>query len=144
MKKLEVKNIAGIEAVPFNGSTEFKLKPIVAPGESKQCSVNVVEIEPNGQAFSYHYHEMNEELFFILSGRGMVRTADGELEVGSGDAITFPAGPEGAHVIRNVSSTEKLVYIDYGTCNPAEIVHFPDMNKILAIGPFSSGMYDIQ
>ena len=62
--------------------------------------------------------------------------------VKAGDAITFPVGPEGAHVIRNGSDTEKLVYIDFDTNNLPEIVHFPDTNQVMAYGKFSNGIYD--
>ena len=62
----------------------------------------------------------------------------------AGEAIILPAGPDGAHVMRNGSATEKLVYIDFDTNNSPEIVHFPDINKIMAYGPFSSGMYDVK
>lgn len=144
MKELTVKSLEKIEAVAFNGSTEFKLKPVVPPQEAKQCAVNFVEVEPGGTAFGYHWHEMNEEVFYIISGSGTVKTANGNLAVKAGDAITFPAGPAGAHVISNASQTEKLVYIDFDTSNPCEIVHFPEMKKVMPLGPFSHGMYDEQ
>lgn len=66
----------------------------------------------------------------------------GAYSVKAGDAIRFPAGVEGVHSIRNPSNSEKLIYIDFGTNHKAEIVHFPDINKIMAIGPYSNGMYD--
>ena len=75
-------------------------------------------------------------------GTGIVRTANGDVRVKAGDAITFPTGPEGAHVIRNGSDTEKLVYIDFDTNNLPEIVHLPDTNQVMAYGKFSNGVYD--
>ena len=86
---------------------------------------------------------MNEEVFYIISGKGTIRTINAEINVKAGDIITFPTGEEGSHVISNASKDEKLVYLDFDTANPAEIVHFPDINKIMAIGPYSNGMYDI-
>jgi len=144
MKELAVKSLGKLESVAFNGSTEFKLKPVVPLTEAKQCAVNFVEVEPGGTAFAYHWHEMNEEVFYIISGTGTVKTRQGELAVKTGDAITFPAGPEGAHVISNASQTEKLVYLDFDTSNQCEIVHFPEMKKIMPLGPFSHGMYNEQ
>ncbi|HEY4789170.1 MAG TPA: cupin, partial [Bacteroidales bacterium] len=64
------------------------------------------------------------------------------ITLNAGDIITFPAGKEGSHVIRNGSETEKLVYIDFDAINVPEIVHFPDMNKIMVLGPYSNGTYD--
>ena len=60
----------------------------------------------------------------------VIREADAEKCAASfvevGDAIAFPASPEGAHVIRNGSATEKLVYLDVGTRLTPDVVHFPD------------------
>lgn len=144
MKGLTVKSLDRIEAVPFDGSTEFKLKPVVPLTEATQCAVNFVEVEPGGTAFGYHWHEMNEEVFYIISGSGTVKNANGNIAVKAGDAITLPPGPAGAHVISNASQTEKLVYIDFDTNNPCEIVHFPEMKKVMPLGPFSHSMYDEQ
>ena len=107
-----------------------------------QCRVNFVEVEPGSFAYGYHYHETDEEVFYIISGTGIVRTINGDVTVKAGDAITFPTGPEGAHVIRNGSDTEKLVYIDFDTNNLPEIVHLPDTNQVMAYGKFSNGIYD--
>ena len=144
MKQLAVKNYNNIQEqkIEQNGN-EFKVKYVFPPQEAKQCNVSFVEVEPGNYAWGYHYHEMNEEVFYIIIGEGVVRTAKGNIQVKAGDVITFPSGEEGAHVISNVSETEKLVYLDFDTANPTEIVHFPDINKIMAIGPYSNGMYDI-
>ena len=142
MKNCEVKNIDKIEGVPFDGSAEFKLKPIVSREDATTCAAQFVEVAPNGQAFSYHYHETSEEIFYIISGRGVVRTATGDVEVNPGDAITFPTGPKGSHVIRNASSTETLRYLDFGTKAAADVAHFPDVKKFLVVGPYSHGFYD--
>jgi uncharacterized cupin superfamily protein len=143
MKELAVKNYrtAGSQKFSQDGN-EFTVKPIVAQADVNQCRVNFVEVEPGSFAYGYHYHETDEEVFYIISGTGIVRTINGDVTVKAGDAITFPAGPEGAHVIRNGSDTEKLVYIDFDTNNLPEIVHFPDTNQVMAYGKFSNGIYD--
>lgn len=143
MKELAVKNyrIAEGQKISQDGN-EFTVKPIVAQADVNQCRVNFVEVEPGSFAYGYHYHETDEEVFYIISGTGIVRTINGDVTVKAGDAITFPAGPEGAHVIRNGSDTEKLVYIDFDTNNLPEIVHFPDTNQVMAYGKFSNGIYD--
>jgi uncharacterized cupin superfamily protein len=145
MKELAVKNYKTIEGEKIsNNGNEFVIKPVISREDATKCRVNFVEIEPGNQAFGYHYHEMNEEVFYIISGTGIVRTTKGELTVKAGDAITFPTGIEGAHVIRNGSDTEKLVYIDFDAINIPEIVHFPDTNKIMVVGPFSNGTYEVK
>lgn len=143
MKELAVKNYKTAEGQKISqGGNEFTVKPIVAPGDVTQCRVNFVEVEPGNFAYGYHYHETDEEVFYIISGTAVVRTPEGDKTLQAGDAITFPAGPEGAHVIRNASHTEKLVYLDFDTNNIPEIVHFPDTNQVMAYGKFSNGIYD--
>lgn len=70
-----------------------------------------MEVEPGQFACGYHYHEVNENIY-IIGGHAVVRTPEGEKNLKEGDAIAFPASPEGARVIRNESATEKLVYLD--------------------------------
>ena len=106
MKELAVKNYKTAEGQKISqGGNEFTVKPIVAQEDVTQCRVNFVEVEPGNFAYGYHYHETDEEVFYIISGTGVVRTANGEVTVKAGDVITFPAGPEGAHVMRNGSDT---------------------------------------
>ena len=80
--------------------------------------------------------------FILYVGTGVVRTIDGEIKVKAGDAIGFPTGDKGSHVIKNESETEKLVYIDFGTTVLPEVVHLPDLNKIMVIGKDVNGIYD--
>lgn len=143
MKELAVKNYKTAEGQKISqGENEFTVKSVVAPGDVTQCRVNFVEVEPGNFAYGYHYHETDEEVFYIISGTAVVRTPKGDMTLQAGDAITFPAGPEGAHVIRNGSRTEKLVYLDFDTNHVPEIVHFPDTNQVMAYGKFSNGIYD--
>ncbi|SRR5664280_32706 len=144
MKELVVKNLNSIEGEKLNRGVgnEFTIKQVIPRAEATKCRVNFVEVEPGNQAFSYHFHEMNEEVFYIISGTGIVRTSKGDITVNTGDVITFPTGIEGAHVIRNDSATEKLVYLDFDAINIPEIVHLPDTKKVMVIGPYSNAIYE--
>ena len=144
MKELVVKNLNSIEGEKLNRGigNEFTIKQVIPRAEATKCRVNFVEVEPGNQAFSYHFHEMNEEVFYIISGTGIVRTSKGDITVNTGDVITFPTGIEGAHVIRNGSDTEKLVYLDFDAINVPEIVHMPDNNKVMVVGPYSNATYE--
>ena len=91
MKELAVKNYKTAEGQKINqGGNEFTVKPIVEQADVDQCRVNFVEVEPGNFAYGYHYHETDEEVFYIISGTGIVRTANGDVTVKAGDAITFP------------------------------------------------------
>jgi uncharacterized cupin superfamily protein len=143
MKELLVKNYQTTESQQMGkDGNVFTVKPVIPLADVSKCRVNFIEVDPGNFAFGYHYHEMSEEVFYIISGVGIVRTFDGEITVSTGDAITFPTGKAGSHVIRNGSETEKLIYIDFDTVHVPEIVHFPNTGQMMVIGPYSNGTYD--
>ena len=63
MKELTVKNLNSIEGEKLNrgAGNEFIVKAIIPRADVTKCRASFVEVEPGNQAFSYHYHEMNEE-----------------------------------------------------------------------------------
>lgn len=141
MEHLTIKNFATEKGQKMSlPGAEFTVKEIVPGNEVTKLHANFVEIPPGQAAYSYHWHETNEEVFYIIQGTASVRTAEGNKILHAGDAITFPAGPEGAHQIRNASDTEKLIYLDCGAESALEIAHMPDVDKVLVLGPHMQGM----
>lgn len=78
---------------------------VVLEGHSKHVSFIHDDVLPPGSSIGVHRHENDEEVYVILSGKG-VMTLDGEEhEVGSGDVtVVFPGG---SHGLEN-RSTEDL------------------------------------
>jgi mannose-6-phosphate isomerase-like protein (cupin superfamily) len=60
---------------------EFKKRVIVGKDDSEHFDVSVYEVPPGKAAVPYHYHMRNEEVFFILSGKGLLKSPMGEREV---------------------------------------------------------------
>lgn len=94
------------------------------------CKVSVYEVPPGKSAYPYHYHTKNEEVFYILSGTGRLKTPDGEREVFAGEFLFFPATAAGAHKLTNASETEPLRYIDFDTTYDLDAAVYPDTGKI--------------
>lgn len=134
MKEIIVKNYKtekGLEQ--GEGKNKFTVKPVLAPADINKCSANFVEVEPGNTAYGYHWHEANEEVFYIISGEASVKTENGEIRLKQGDAVFFPADIKGSHVISNPSATEKLVYLDFGTAERPDIVHFTGTQSGMAV-----------
>lgn len=108
---------------------EYYKRELVPKG-AHQCAISVYEIPPGKSAYPYHYHTKNEEAFYILKGRGLLKTKSGEREVTAGDFLFFPANEEGAHKLTNISETEPLVYLDFDTHNDIDVAFYPDSGKI--------------
>ncbi len=144
MKEFQVKNLADLKAEVMDRGegNVFSVKQITDPAVMSKCAAAFVEVEPGNFAYGYHYHETVEEIFYIISGQGTLRTYKGEIPVKAGDALCFPTGEGGVHVVRNSSATEKLVYLDFGTRGECEIAHLPDIKKILVIGQSGMNLFD--
>jgi len=109
---------------------EYTKRIIVSREQAKQCAVSLYELPPGKCAYPYHFHTKNEEVFYIISGQGMIRTPDGEKAVSAGDFLFFPADEKGAHKLTNTSPDSNLVYIDFDSSNDIDITFYPDSGKI--------------
>ena len=109
---------------------EYTKYEITDRGEFSQCYIAIYEIPPRKANYPFHFHEVNTEAFYIISGNGIIETLDGEQKIKAGDIIVCPPKKEGAHRIINTSESELLTYIDFDTTNIPDIVHYPNSNKI--------------
>lgn len=86
---------------------------------------------PKGRTMCpFHYHEREDEVFFVLAGRGILRYGDDVRELRAGDCVSCPAGTKVAHQIGNPFD-EDLVYLSIGPHDPHEVCVYPDSNKIM-------------
>ena len=70
-----------------------------------RTGLSVYELPP-GQAISpYHYEDPEEEWLLVVSGTPILRHPGGEEQLEPWDIVFFPAGPEGAHFVRNNSES---------------------------------------
>jgi uncharacterized cupin superfamily protein len=86
-------------------------------------------LEPGDRTWPYHFQHANEELALVFAGRAVLRTPEGEREVGPGDAIAFPTGPAGAHGFTAIGDAPFEVFI-LSTMIEPEISEYPDSEKI--------------
>lgn len=99
------------------------------PG-TDQIYAAIYELPPQKANYPYHYHMANEELFYIISGTGILVTPEGERQISAGDVIVCPTGEKSAHKIVNISETETLTYLDVDASRSTDVVFYPDSNKV--------------
>ncbi len=145
MKDLIIRNrdeIAG--TVSERDGNTFTIKPVVAGDDIDTFSAAFIEVPVGKYAFGYHFHDQSEEVFYIVSGEGILRSHEGEKKVKAGDMMCFPTGEKGAHVLSNASDTEPLVFIDFDVkASKADVVTFPDMKKLMVKGNHIQTMLDM-
>lgn len=91
-------------------------------------------VPPGKKACPFHSHRAEEEMFFIVQGRGMLRYGSESRPIRAGDFICCPTGgPDTAHQIVNDSDGD-LAYISVSTMMPAEVCEYPDSRKVGSYG----------
>jgi uncharacterized cupin superfamily protein len=91
--------------------------------------VNWMRLPPGRTAVPFHGHQLEDEVFFILSGRGVLRYGDELRQLRANDCVACPAGTGIAHQIANPYD-EDLVYLSIGPHDPDEVCFYPDSGKV--------------
>src|SRR5437763_2619750 len=108
-------------------SNAVRIGPLLG---AKELGYSYDVVPPGKRSCPFHSHRGEEEMFFIVAGRGTLRYRDETRKIGAGDVICCPAGgPERAHQIVNDSDGD-LAYLAIGTMLPAEVCEYRRSNKI--------------
>jgi uncharacterized cupin superfamily protein len=100
---------------------------------AKQLGYNVTVVPPGKRAFPMHNHHANEEMFFILEGKGELRAGQEIFSIREGDFIASPAGgADVAHQLINTGTTE-LRYLAVSTMITPEVIEYPDSGKLAMV-----------
>jgi uncharacterized cupin superfamily protein len=94
----------------------------------KELSVRLFEIPPGESLCPYHY-EYVEEWLLVLEGDLVLRVPSGEEEVGRGDVVCFPAGPDGAHKLTNRGDAAARIVM-FSSAHEPSVAVYPDSDKI--------------
>jgi uncharacterized cupin superfamily protein len=95
---------------------------------SVTTGIQHVEVFPGKYSAPAHCHSLEEEIFVILGGEGVVILGEEETTVRAGHVISRPAGTGVAHVFR--AGDAGLVYLAYGMRRPADVCYYPRSNKL--------------
>ncbi len=95
-----------------------------------RLGVNQTRLPPGRAAGPFHFHQQEDEVFFIQSGRGVLRYGDELTELKPGDCVSCPAGSGIAHQIANPYD-EDLVYLSIGFNDDHEVCVYPDTGKVM-------------
>src|SRR6478736_4752215 len=92
------------------GAAFVSLTPSMRP-RGGSLGINRMRLKQGHATVPFHYHLREDEAFYILSGRGVLRYGDDELrDLRPGDCVSCPAGTKVAHQIAN-PYPEDLVYL---------------------------------
>lgn len=90
-----------------------------------QFGVNHVTLAPGAQSAHRHWHEVEDEFVYVLSGEITLRTDEGETLLTPGMCAGFKAGVPNGHCLVNLG-TAPAAYLEIGTRSMTETAHYPD------------------
>ncbi|PJE64044.1 MAG: cupin [Candidatus Ryanbacteria bacterium CG10_big_fil_rev_8_21_14_0_10_43_42] len=83
-------------------------------------------LAPKHRSSSPHYHSSKEEFVYVLKGKPSI-WLDGDIRtLFSGDAVGFPAGEKGYHMIENKSDEEVQLLVISIEENKDHVFYFPE------------------
>lgn len=92
---------------------------------STVAGLQIERLAPGKQASPLHRHHLQEELFLILNGTGVLRHGDREVPVRPGDFIVYRPGEPAPHTFVN-NGTEPLEFIATGNRVSYEVCEYPE------------------
>jgi uncharacterized cupin superfamily protein len=131
-----VVNLDALKLETFSKGDKFasaavRIGPLIG---AKDLGYSYDVVPPGKRSCPFHSHRGEEEMFFIVRGRGTLRYGEETRPIREGDVICCPTGgPETAHQIVNDSDAD-LAYLSVSTRLPVEVCEYPDSKKIGAYG----------
>jgi uncharacterized cupin superfamily protein len=132
----KVVNLEDLELKRFEQGASYacdavRIGPLLG---AKDLGYSYDVVPPGKRSCPFHSHSGEEEMFFIVKGKGTLRYGSETRAIRAGDFICCPTGgPETAHQIVNDSGAD-LAYISVSTMRDAEVCEYPDSKKIGAFG----------
>jgi uncharacterized cupin superfamily protein len=83
-----------------------------------QFGANLTRLAPGAWSSQRHWHTVEDEFIYVVSGELVLVTNAGEELLRAGDCAGFKAGVADGHHLQNRSGTDAL-YLEVGTRNPA-------------------------
>ena len=96
--------------------------------------VNLVRLEPGAWSAQRHWHSREDEFVLVLEGQITLVTEAGEQALGPGMVAGFPGGQADGHHLVN-RSDRPASYLEVGDRDPADEVHYPDIDLFLKSTP---------
>ena len=107
---------------------DYAFQLLSDPGGLTQFGAFIEVLPPGAQSSFRHWHEAEDEMVVMLSGK-VVLVEDAEALLQSGDVACWPAGLAVGHCLHNRSNAEAR-YLVIGTRGRQDVIHYPDHDLV--------------
>jgi uncharacterized cupin superfamily protein len=121
-------NVVALDQVDTGPFPGLEVRTLGRAGGSVKAGLNHVTLPAGRSGAPLHCHSLEEELFYVLTGAGVLRLGEEQHAVRAGDVVARPPSTGVPHSL--VAGEDGLVYLAYGTREPGDSVYYPDTGKV--------------
>ena len=115
---------------------ERHLRSLGDPAGLTQFGVNLVRLPPGTWSSQRHWHSAEDEFVYLLEGKAVLITDEGEEEMGPGDCAGFKAGEKNGHCLQNRSGSD-AVFLVVGSRKDDDHGEYSDIDLAFSAGRYS-------
>lgn len=108
-----------------HGELRFARQPLARARAAAGATLSRYRISAGDRSMPLHVHVDEEELFFVLAGRGLVWQGDARHEVGAGDLAVHLADREPHTLLAAAGSGEPLEVLAFASGSATQLTHLP-------------------
>jgi len=120
---------AEMEDWSLGDAYEGKSAEIASALKSTKIGFHIEILSPKKYSCPYHYHDSEEELFYVIEGEATLRQNNEYRKLSKGDLIWFGIGEEYAHQFYNHSDKD-FRFIAISNLDIDDIAYYPDSGKV--------------
>ena len=99
-----------------------------------QFGVNLCTLPPGTWSSQRHWHTLEDELIYVVSGEVVLVTDSGEEILKAGDSAGFKAGVTDGHTFQNRASANAVI-MEIGTRLDEDAAYYSDIDLVSPAGP---------
>ncbi len=117
--------------VEKTGDFAFRVRRLGTQAGGRSLGCSLYELEPGKTSFPFHFHSALEEGIYILEGTGTLRIGKETVDLGPGDYVAFPPGPDHAHALTSGTAGPLRYLCMSAPATPItmEVCGYPDSKK---------------
>jgi uncharacterized cupin superfamily protein len=126
----DIESLDGIRKPHFLNPQAIRLQKSLGDAVGlKRLGAHLITIDPGQYSTEFHAHVYEEEMVYILSGRGLAAIGDKQQPVGPGDFIGYPTNGIPHDVFND--GEEPLVFLVVGQRLDQDVCDYPRKGKRL-------------
>ena len=121
-------NVVALEQIATLPFPNAEVRALGAAGGATAAGLNHVVLDAGASGAPLHCHALEEELFVVLDGSGVLTLGEEEHPLRAGDVVARPPSTGVPHALR--AGERGMCYLVYGTRVPGDSVYYPDQRKV--------------